>query len=84
MDCNSVIYNRFPRCFLNKVFISSLVPRPFILTYFYGHEVNVEIYVDVVNKCVIFLNIRMKTGNDFNKHLKWYECWQYSTGYMQY
>ena len=51
---------------LNKVFISSLVPRPFIRTYFYGHEVNVEIYVDVVNKCVIFYI----TANDFNKHLE--------------
>ena len=48
------------------LFISSLVPRPFILTYFYDHEVNVEIYVDVVNKCVIFYI----TANDFNKHLE--------------
>ena len=31
-----------------------------------GHEV---IYVDVVNICVIFY-IRMKTANDFNKHLE--------------
>ena len=39
------------------------------MTYFYGHEINVEIYVDVVNKSVIFY-IRMKTANDFNKHLE--------------
>ena len=39
------------------------------MTYFYGHEVNVELYVDVVNKSVIFY-IRMKTANDFNKHLE--------------
>ena len=37
-----------------------------IYTDFYGHEV---IYVDVINKCVIFY-IRMKTANDFNKHLE--------------
>ena len=39
-----------------------------IYTYLlYGHEV--KIYVDVVNKCVI-LYTRMKTANDFNKHLE--------------
>ena len=34
--------------------------------------VNVKIYVDVVNKCVIFY-IKMKTANDFNKHLEKFE-----------
>ena len=41
-------------------------PQAIYTDLLYGHEVNVEIYVDVVNKCVIFYI----TANDLNKHLE--------------